>query len=150
MNIIMKKISALLLVLVALLFILSGCKKKETGPAYYIKARVGNTDYNVPGCIAFSSGNATIFKGSQAQVTSAYAYIALSIQKGTLLPEEIKFVKVPGSYANVFNASGTSSVAQNGTVTITETTGSSISGTFSFTCTDGTTVTDGEFTAKRM
>ncbi len=145
----MKKTSALLSVVMAVLFIFSGCKKKETEPAYYIRATVGSTDYDVPGCIVLSSGNTTIIKGAQATATSPYAYIALSIQKATLIPGDILFVKNPGSFANVYYTSGSSSVSYTGTVTITETTGSTVSGTFLFNCTDGTTVTNGVFNAER-
>ena len=51
MNIIMKKTSALLFAVMAALLIFSGCKKKATEPAYYIRATVGTTEYNVPDCI---------------------------------------------------------------------------------------------------
>jgi len=146
----MKKTSALLLVVMAALFIFSGCKKKESEPSYYIKATVGTTDYDVPECIAFSSGNATIIKGAKETATSAYTYIALSIQKATLIPgDTILFVKSPSSFANVYYTSGSSSVSHTGTVIVTETTGSTVSGTFTFICTDGTTVTDGMFNAQR-
>ncbi|MCW3122133.1 MAG: hypothetical protein JWQ38_1625 [Flavipsychrobacter sp.] len=146
----MKKMSALLVVVMAFLLIFSGCKKKETKPSYYIRATVGTTDYDVSECIALSSGNTTIIKGANATATSTYSYIGLSLQKTSLLPgDTIRFVKSPASFANVYYTSGSSSVSHTGTVIITEMTGNSLSGTFIFTCTDGTTVTGGIFNAER-
>ncbi len=146
----MKKLYFLLSA-IAMLFIFSGCAKKSTGPGYYIQARIGNTDYYATNCIIFSSGSATIIDGFLSNsISSTYPYMVLSLQNSLGLPGKIKLDNTTGSTARYFTSATHAMVSESGSVVITDISGNNVTGTFSFTCTDGTTVTDGAFTAKRM
>lgn len=146
----MKKLYVLLLAVSTVPFVFSGCSKKDPGPSYYMSAKIGNADYHVANCIAFPSGGATIIDGFlPTSRTPTYPYIIINLQNSLGSTNKIKLDNSTGSYAQLFTSSTFSSISQSGEMYITDLSGS-ISGTFSFTCADGTVVTDGQFTANRM
>jgi hypothetical protein len=146
----MKKLYVLLGAMVVF-YIFSGCSKKDSGPAYYMSAKSGDIDYYVANCIVFSSAGTTIVDGFvQTSATPTYPYITLSLQKPLGFTGEIKLDNISGSYAEYHTITTFASISKSGTVIITNATGSIVSGTFSFTCADGTTITDGVFVAKRL
>ncbi|MCD6012982.1 MAG: hypothetical protein K0Q79_2844 [Flavipsychrobacter sp.] len=146
----MKKLYVLLTGIVAVLFIFPGCSKKDSGPGYYMRAKLGDKDYHVANCIIYASGGATIINGFvQTSTAPVFPYVALSIQS-SLVPSKIKLDKAFGNYAYCFTSSGSYIVSESGEVIITDISGGGVSGTFSFKCTDGTTVSGGAFTGKRL
>jgi hypothetical protein len=135
------------------LFAFSGCTKKSDSPSYTMKATVGSTAFSVNNCYGLISGTSlSIFGYSASGTTATYPNITIVDFNYT----------APGTYD--VSTSGTSMVtmayypssdpsaiksAQTGTLTIATVTTTTITGTFSFTCTDGTVVSNGSFTARR-
>ena len=146
----MKRIS-FMFVGVFVLLVLGSCAKKSSEPAYYIKATIGNTEYYAADCIVFSSGGATIINSFKPTAkTASYPHIALNLQVSANVAGKTKLDYSRGSHGEYISNPSFKTISNSGELIITEVSGSTISGTFSFTCEDGTVVTDGEFTAKRM
>ncbi len=158
----MRKILFVLALLVGA-FIINGCTPSGGGggggSTYYMKATVAPSNMNTTMCIASvnaSAGNSLAITGSTISGgVGGPPIIALCVYNwsggtGTFA------LSNPGSAAPTmpfgqYTAGGGaySKNSSSGTLTITSVSATAISGSFSFTCTDGTAITAGTFNAER-
>jgi hypothetical protein len=151
----MKRIMTLSAILMLGLVFFAGCSKKSDSPSYSMKATVGSTAFNVSNCYAVTTGAILNITGNTGSSTSANPpYLGITIYNYT------------GTGTFTINSSATApavaitwaptsaitdmQAATSGTVTITSASSSTISGTFSGTLMNGSSVSGGTFTAKKM
>ena len=148
----MKKISTLVAVAAIGISALTGCKKSDSSSSSYnMKATVGTTAFNTSNCIAtYSSGilQITAWTGSSSSATFPIMQIDVigwNQATGTTTFDSTATTGIE----EYLPTSSSAFIDRSGTLHITAVSATSISGTFSFTGTDGTAVTGGSFTAKR-
>lgn len=152
----MKKILTFAAAAVLGLATLSGCSKSSSpSPSYFMKATIGGTSFNVTNCYAVTTGSVLSITGSSGTTTTStppmfgitiYSYSNPGTYK---VDTALTTATVAGTYATTMNPADMKA-SKAGTVVITSASSATISGTFSFTFTDGTAVTAGSFTAKRL
>ena len=136
--------------LAAILLTTAGCKR-SSGPSYYMRAKLNDKDNNVNYCIAFSSSGSTVIDPFQPTATSVtYPYIVLVLQDGLWMPgKSIPLDGSKGCWGRLYTSPNFYMPSTKGTILIDQA-GGALSGTFSFTTTDGNSITDGTFSAKRI
>jgi hypothetical protein len=148
----MKKIITLAMALMLGVLFMTGCSKKSDSPSYSMKATAGGT------AISANNASATLAGGS-------LAIAGINSSGGAATPPYISMTIVNFTGTGTYNidASGTVAsasyfpdsdlshvkISKTGSIVVTSSSSASVSGTFSFTTTDGTSVTGGTFTAKR-
>ena len=153
-NQLMKKILSIMAIAMIGLFVFAGCSKKSSSPSYTMKATVGSTAFSANNCIGNINSTLLSVYGYNASGTTAtfpnitiqmsnYTAIGTFTIDTTAIFSSLTFQYYPTSALTDVKSSKT------GTLTLTSVTSTAIAGTFSFTCTDGTTVTGGTFSAKR-
>lgn len=145
----MKKNLTILAIAIVGLIAFAGCKKSSSGTSYSIKATINGTSFSGVNCVAVSNSGFVVidgYSGSSATSTSL-PIIELTL---TGYNNTTGTFNIDGVTNNAIIDSSLTSVpsATSGTITITTATSSEIVGTFNFTCSDGTKVTNGTFTAK--
>jgi len=124
----------------------TGCKKSSSSSSYFVKATVNGTPLSLNyGYGIVNSGIVDIFgfNGSGTSVTfPEITLVSTNSAAGTYTIDGMTVMAA-------IDSSATSAIgAAYGTLTITTSTASVMTGTFSFTCTDSTKVTNGSFTVK--
>ncbi len=144
------------LLLCVLLF--TGCSPSGgSSPAssYFMKATIGSTTMNGTSCIATVVSSTLGITGSTVTAgAGGPPQINLTVSNWSGATGTFALTTV-GSVTNNFgqyiSAAGTTAKTSNsGTLTITSVSATEVKGTFNFTCTDGTVVSDGSFDAQRM
>jgi hypothetical protein len=145
-NLFMKKIITPVLAATFCLLSLAGCTKKSssTSSTGSETATVAGTAFSSAACYETSAGGAFyMISAGNGSVTIGINIMSSSITAGTYAFDSTGTT----NSASYTNGSGTKT-AKSGSVTITSVTaGANVVGTFSFTCTDGTAITNGKFTA---
>jgi hypothetical protein len=148
----MRKIQTIAAMALLGLSALTACSKKSSSPTYVMKATVGSTSFNESShVLAIASGGGLIITGSAGTVTtSAPPQITIAIVSWSGSTGTTTFDSTAATgYEEYLPNSSTVSESKTGTVTITSVSSTAVSGTFSFTATDGTVVSNGSFTAQR-
>ncbi len=130
----------------------TGCKKdSSTSPSYSMKATVGSSSFNTSHCIASAANGGLIITGWTGSSTTATApMMVIAITSWNQGTGTVNFdASMSNGYEEYVASTTTTSLAQTGTVNITSVASNAISGTFSFTATDGTVVSGGTFTAQK-
>ncbi len=146
----MKKLLTLPAIALLCLATTTGCKKNNSNSnaatTYSMTATAGGTAFSTSDCLESSNFTSYFFTG---QATGGRS-ITIGIASNNLTTGSYTLDSITtGHFAEYFISSGNYKMSKSGTVTITSiVAGVSIAGTFNFTCTDGTTVTGGKFTAK--
>jgi hypothetical protein len=145
----MKRILTIALIAIAGVSAFCSCSKKSSSPSYTMTASLGSSAYNAPNCIAVPTGTTMVIEGIGGTGTVAtFPYVQLIIANWATKTGTYSFDStLAGSYAQYLLNSTTIKISKSGSVVVTSASATTISGTFSFTCTDGTTVTGGTFTA---
>ena len=130
---------------------LTGCKKSDSSPSYSMKATIGSTSFNTSHCLAVAaSGGLTITGWSGTSTTATAPMIDIVIVNWNQSTGTITFDStMTTGYEQYLPNTTTTSLEKTGTVTITSVATNSVSGTFSFTASDGTVVSAGSFTAQK-
>ena len=149
----MRKIQLTAVIALTGLSVLSGCSKKSSSPTYSMKATIGNSSFNESAHILADTtlGGLIITGAAGSTTTAANPQIVITIVNwnGSVGTTTFDSTTATGFEEYISNSSPTPSTSKTGTVTITSVTSSRIAGNFSFTCDDGTVVTNGTFTAPR-
>ena len=150
----MKKI--IVIIITATAAILFSCKKgsnnSNSAPAYPMSAEINGVAFNGTNCLTHFYGSTTleIIGGSITDSTVTFPYIELfivgyaGIGNYILLPPSLKYY---GCSAEIDSAAFNTINFYSGTIAITSVS-PTIAGTFSFTTTSGSTVTNGSFSSK--
>lgn len=152
----MKKILTLAIVAILCIGAVTGCKKSDSGSSYSMKATVGTTAFNVSNSYATINGNILSISGNSGSSTSTYAAPYLTVvlydytNTGTYtIDTTATSPNVAATYAPDLTISDFK-LSHTGSVTISSVTSTQVVGTFNFVLTDGSTITGGTFTAKRI
>jgi len=136
--------------------VLSGCSSSggsSSSPSYSMHATIGTTTLNGTACIASLLGSDLGISGSTVTAGAGgppQININVSPWSGATGTTSLVAPLPTGSFGEYTASAGTiTKVSQTGSVTITAVSSTTITGTFSFTCSDGTGVSAGTFTAKR-
>lgn len=130
---------------------MTSCTKKSDSPSYSMKATVGTTAFTTSHCIATASaGSLTIvgWSGTSTVAAAPMMDIVITSWNGTTGTTNFD-TTISTGYEQYVQTSTATLQARTGTVNITSVSTSAISGTFSFTATDGTSISGGTFTAQR-
>jgi len=149
---IMKKILTIAAIAMIGLLTFAGCSKKSSsGPSYYMKATLGSSAYNAGNCIASSNGagglTITGLGGSSTSPTPPYVSVEIvtwSNAAGTFNFDST----MTTNFAQYILSDTTSKISKSGSVIVNTVSSTVVTGTFTFTCTDGTVVSGGTFSAK--
>ena len=131
----------------------SGCSKSSSSPSYTISAKINGASYSNSNCYFVATGGSLLIESGVPSSSPSYPFMEFSVSNYTGAGTYAISSSSASIYAIDSSATG-SSIAQasaaggSGTLTVTSASSSTISGTFSFTGSDGTTVTGGAFTAK--
>jgi len=143
----MKKLLAFSSIAMIAMSVFSGCSKSSSGSSYFMKETIAGKSYSSTYCAAgSSSGYVTIAGSSGTSLTYPYVTLTLANYNKTTGTFTLD-TTLTGSFAEYNKDASTVVLAKSGSVTITSAS-PNIVGTFSFTCTDGTVVSGGSFTAK--
>jgi hypothetical protein len=148
----MKKIISLSMALLLGVLFLAGCSKKSDSPSYSMKATAGGTSISANNASATLAGTTLAIAGVNSSGGSATPpYISITIVNFTGTGTYNIDAAGTVASASYFPDSDVSHVkiSKTGSVVVTSSSSASVAGTFSFTTTDGTSVTGGTFTAKR-
>jgi hypothetical protein len=124
-----------------------GCKKSSSTPGYSMKATVGTTAYSVSNCFGVKLDSSLTIEGIAGGTTTSFPYLAVTLSTwsgntGTFALDS--FV----NFGEYILSDTSAKESKSGTLTITSVSSTTIAGTFSFTCSDGTVVSGGSFNAK--
>ncbi len=142
--------------LVIMIGTITGCTKKSssTTPSYSLKVTVSGATSTFTTCQAVLAGSVLQVTGSSSATTTTPPYFSITIYNftGAATYTINGSATSPSVAASYWPSSFFSSVkaAQSGSVVVTSSSSTSVSGTFNFTAVDGTTMNSGTFTAKRM
>ena len=147
----MRKILTLAAIAIMGIAVFSGCSKKSSSPSYGMKATIGSTAYNAPYCLASSTSGVLVIDGLGGSATAPTPpYVTIVIPSWTSAAGTFNLDStMTANYAEYILSDTVARISKTGSVIITSVTSTSIAGTFSFSCTDGTAVSSGSFTAKR-
>ncbi len=148
----MKKLFIYVALLVSGAAAITGCTKKSDSstPTYSMKATVGSGAFNGSSCIAVLSGtNLSVVGGPFVNGVASYPNVSITILNYTGTGT---YTIQLGSTTNLNTASYYTSMTQAapaayGSVTVNAT--SPMTGTFNFTLTDSTKITNGTFTCAK-
>jgi hypothetical protein len=145
----MKKLLTFASVALLGMALVSSCSKSSSSPSYKMSASVAGTSYSAGNCIESSSTGYVVITGiSGSALTPTPPYIILWVKSASLATGTFNFdTTMVSSFAEYYASTSTFKLSKTGSVTITSIS-PSVVGTFSFTSTDGTAVTNGAFTAK--
>lgn len=151
----MKKIMTITAIAMMGLIAVSGCKKKDDSPSYKLSATVGGTAFNPTNCTGTVTGGALSivgWNGSGGTATPPYFSITVSSYTGAATYTIDTTLSAPVVSASYFPSASLTDVkfAKTGSVTVSSASSSTITGTFNFKCNDGTIISGGTFTAKKM
>lgn len=141
----------ILVLAAAALITFSGCSKKDSSPSYSMKATIGASTFSTSRCVAVAAGGALTIDAWTGTTTSAappQITIAITTWNGGTGTITFDSLLTTG-YEEYLPNMATVSTSKTGSVNITSVSSKTISGTFSFTCDDGTVVSNGSFTAQR-
>jgi hypothetical protein len=130
--------------------LISGCSKSSSSsPSYSMTASVSGTSYSAGNCIAVNNGTYIVIEGIGGATTApTFPYLAISLTNYNKTTGTFNFdSSQTTNWAEYLTSSSTYKISKSGSVTITSVS-PNITGTFLFTCTDGTVVSSGSFTAK--
>ena len=147
----MKKILTIAVIAMIGLLTFAGCSKSSSGSSNTMKATIGSTAFSSNNCIfSINAGLLGIYGYTASGATVSYPNISIGINNYTSGSTGTYTISDTSTniVAGVDSSATSAIVAQTGSIVITSSSSSSISGTFNFTCTDGTKVTGGTFTAK--
>jgi len=148
----MRKILTFSAVVMMCLVVFAGCSKKSSSstPSYTMKATVGTTSFTAANCVASNVNGLTAIIGwAGTSSTPAPPYIEIYLTGYNKTTGTFSLTgALTANYASYYENSTTASVSTTGTLTIASASTTSIVGSFSFTTTDGTVVSNGTFTAK--
>jgi len=146
----MKKILTFTAIVMIGLAAFSGCKKSSDSPSYNMSASVGGTAFSANYCVADTLGGALMimaFNGTGYTATPPDMIITITSYTGM---GTYNFDSLGVTNIGQYNATAsTSKESIAGSVVISSTTSTQVVGTFSFTCSDGTVVSSGKFTAQK-
>jgi hypothetical protein len=152
----MKRIMTLSAILMLGLVFFAGCSKKSDSPSYSMKATIGGTAFSVTNCYAVLNNGVLSITGSSGTSTSGTTppFFTVVINTYTTattytLDTTALVPNIGGTYSPTLNIADMKG-AKSGSVTISSASSSSYTGTFNFILTDGTAVTGGTFTAKKL
>ena len=146
----MKKLFSIAAIVMIGALAFTSCKKSDNSSSNgTLTATAGTTSINSSYCAASLLGtNLGIGSVNLSSGTLAYPYITLQIGNFTTAGTyTMDGVTTGAGYIVGSNASDIKTAAY-GTIVVTSVSSTQVSGTFSFTCTDSTKVTNGSFTAK--
>jgi hypothetical protein len=139
----------------AVIACMAGCSKKQD--SFYLSAQVNSKNYSVAGCIiskftdTATASTTTLIDGYvQTATSAAFPYVVLVLKDWTWTTGKIDLNNTKGFYALLYTGSGFAQKSEEPTIIINSVSISNVSGTFSFTGADGTVVSGGAFTAKRL
>ncbi len=136
----MKKIVIFSAVVMMGLAAFTGCSKKSSSPSYSMGASVGGTAFSGNNCVATQVGTILTVQGWSGSSTSAvFPYFALYISNFTGTGTFAFDSTMLSNYAEYLTSTTSIKIAKSGSIVVTSASTSAVSGTFSFTCTDGTT-----------
>jgi Na+/melibiose symporter-like transporter len=144
----LKLIPVIAFIAIAVLFFSAACNKTNTNSTYYMEANLGPNNLKGTYCMGYIQGGALIIQGGNfSGTTLQFPYISFNIANfnntvGTF------FIDGVVNHASLDSSASLSLVATTGTVDIVSTGASAVTGTFSFTCNNGTQVTNGTFNAQ--
>jgi hypothetical protein len=153
----MRKIHLIITCLfIPVLMVFNGCSPSSgSSPAssYFMKATIGGTTMNGTVCIAGQVGTIMGITGSTvASGVGGPPQINISIGNWSGAPGSYTIAAISSptnTFGQYISATGAiAKISTSGTVTISSISASEIKGSFNFTCTDGTVVSAGSFTAK--
>ncbi len=145
---------AQLIVTIALMgiFLITGCRtSSSSSPSYSMRATIGTASMDGTICTAAVAGTALGIGGvTVTGGTGGPPEINLTIANwgGSAGVFSIGTVS-SGSFAEYVVSASSTLVSQSGSITISSVSTTTITGTFNFTCTDGTVISAGTFSAKR-
>ena len=154
-EILMKRIFTFAAIALLGLAAFSGCGKKSSSPSYSMHASIGGTAFNVTNVYAVITGSILSITGSSGTTSTATPpYFGITIYNYTspttyTVDSTATTPTVAGTYAPT-SAPADMKAASSGSVVISSASTATISGTFSFKMTDGTVISGGTFTAKRL
>jgi len=144
----MKKLFSIAAIVMIGALAFTSCKKSDNSSSNgSLKATAGSTSVNSNYCIATYSDSILSVFGANVSSSNPFPYVSLSLLSwnGTAGTYAIDGFAVGADYIPGLT---TTVPAVYGTITISTVASTQISGTFSFTCSDSTKVTNGSFTAK--
>jgi hypothetical protein len=143
---IMKKISTILVFVIAAMVLFTACSKKDASPTYSMTATVASHSFSASG-LSVTANNSGGLLG-MAGVTSAYESISISFSTATVKVGTYAIDTASMNMCLYGSAAGALPVtAASGSVTFTAVSPSLV-GTFVITLIDGTKITGGKFTIK--
>ncbi len=147
----MRKILSIAAIAMIGLFVFAGCSKKSSSPSYSMKATIGSTAFSENTCAAILSGTTMSITGYNGSATTP-PYLSITIYNYTgaktyTLDSTALIPPVVVSYLPDSNPLDVKA-ATSGSVIVTSSSSSTVSGTFSLKCSDGTTIANGTFTGK--
>ncbi len=134
---------------------ISGCHKGGYGVSYSMKATIGSNTYEAPNCIARPSGSSMIIYGmnntSSTATSPSIPYLSITIVNWHEALDTFYFDStLTKNVAAYWPSSSQTSYSKTGEVYINTLNSDNISGVFQIVCSDGSKITDGSFTAKRL
>ncbi len=149
----MKKLITLVMLAIIGVSII-GCKKKSTTPSTSLSVNLAGTTKTFSTATASGSGSIMQITGYSGSSSAAPPYYSITIYNFTgpatyTVDMHAASPTVASSYWPTTDLAD-SKVAVSGSVTITSSSSATVSGTFDFTAYDGTTMSSGTFTAKRI
>jgi hypothetical protein len=147
----MRKILTLVIITAFVLTAFSGCKKSSNGnESYLMTANVGSTTFSGSDTYTVGKGVAlSVFSYSGVSSGLMPPYMEITMPNFTGEGTYNFDSTLKSNFAGFQQTSSSLKLALSGSVVITASSSSSVSGTFSFMATDGTFVSNGKFTAKR-
>ncbi len=151
------KLSVWVIAILVTTCIFAGCSKgnKDSPTPTSMTATINGSTFSVSSCLFGYNNDTLVIAGGNVnpQIHNAIQlldpYIALYISNYVVgSPGTFTIGSTASVYIDSNRASGYSITGSTGTITITKSTTTNITGTFNFTCTDGTVV-NGMFTANR-
>lgn len=151
----MKLNVTLLAILFITLGVAAGCKKGGYGMAYSMKATIGTNTYEAPNCLARPSGSSMLIYGVNTTATNitkpSIPYISITIANWHETLDSFYFDSTLGNHiAQYIPAAGQVLTAKSGLIKFNTINQDNMSGVFQFVCADGTKVSEGQFTARRL
>lgn len=127
-----------------------GCKKPATNPSVYMKATINGQTFFGSNCVSTVANNYLFINGGNLTDTigpSQFPQINLILNTSGSTLTGTYVIDGVNNKAKLDSAIYVEYSSYSGTVTISSAKASYISGSFQFTCSDSTKVTNGAFTA---
>ena len=141
-------ITLLALAILGMVTIMS-CTKTVSGTPPSMAASIGSTSYKSPYCMAAQTGSKMEILGLNGTTTTpTYPYVYLYIPKWTGLPTTYPIDSTGVNFGYYFSSSSSALYAVKGSINILSVSSDLVTGTFLFSCNDGTAVSNGIFSAR--